>query len=246
MEIGFRVREFVRPLFNSESRRAAISVVGEAGVGQRVEAPGGRADTAPKFAGRPSLAVAVRRAPERGSCPDLARLRRRKRGGAEFRAAACRRPDEQPTEKLRVANVSHMIAFQNSQGQLMEQFSPEIMTMLGVGVAIIGLVLLQGRRLDRRLDSLALRMDEQYRHLTGQMDEQYRHLTGQMNEQYRHLTGQMNEQYRHLTDQMNEQFRQMDEQFQKLSERVARVEGKFDLLETFVEHRTEPPAKAVE
>ena len=139
-----------------------------------------------------------------------------------------------------------MIAFQNSQGQLMEQFSPEIMTMLGVGVAIIGLVLLQGRRLDRRIDSLALRMDEQYRHLTGQMDEQYRHLTGQMNEQYRHLTGQMNEQYRHLTDQMNEQFRQMDEQFQKLSERVARVEGKFDLLETFVEHRTEPPAKAVE
>ena len=117
----------------------------------------------------------------------------------------------------------------------MEQFSPEIMTMLGVGVAIIGLVLLQGRRLDRRIDSLALRMDEQYRHLTGQMDEQYRHLTGQMNEQYRHLT-----------DQMNEQFRQMDEQFQKLSERVARVEGKFDLLETFVEHRTEPPAKAVE
>ena len=113
-----------------------------------------------------------------------------------------------------------MIAFQNSQGQLMEQFSPEIMTMLGVGVAIIGLVLLQGRR----LDSLALRMDEQYRHLTGQMDEQYRH----------------------LTDQMNEQFRQMDEQFQKLSERVACVEGKFDLLETFVEHRTEPPAKAVE
>ncbi len=88
----------------------------------------------------------------------------------------------------------------------MEQFSPEIITMLGVGIAIIGLVLQQGRRLDRRIDALALRMDEQYRH---------------------------------LTDQMNEQFRE-------LSERVARVEGKFDLLETFVEHRKEPPAEAAE
>ena len=110
----------------------------------------------------------------------------------------------------------------------MEWFSHEIITMLGVGIAIIGLVLLQGRRLGRRIDGLAL-----------QMDEQYRHLTGQMNEQFRHLTGQMNEQFRHLTDQMNEQF-------QKLSERAARVEDKFDLLETFVEHRKEPPAEAVE
>ena len=99
----------------------------------------------------------------------------------------------------------------------MEWFSHEIITMLGVGIAIIGLVLLQGRRLERRIDGLALQMDEQYRHLTGQM----------------------NEQFRHLTDQMNEQF-------QKLSERAARVEDKFDLLETFVGHRKEPPAEAVE
>ena len=38
----------------------------------------------------------------------------------------------------------------------------------------------------------------------------------------------------------------MNEQFQMLSERVARVEGKFDLLEAFVEHRKEPPAEAAE
>ena len=88
----------------------------------------------------------------------------------------------------------------------MEWFSHEIITMIGVGIGIIGLVLLQGRRLERRIDGLALQMDEQYRHLTGQMNEQ----------------------------------------FQKLSERAARVEDKFDLLETFVEHRKEPPAEAVE
>ena len=102
----------------------------------------------------------------------------------------------------------------------MEQFSPEIITMLGVGIAIIGLVLQQGRRLDRRIDALALRMDEQYRHLTDQMNEQFR--------------------------QMNERFRELSERFRELSERVARVEGKFDLLEAFVEHRKEPPAEAAE
>ena len=98
----------------------------------------------------------------------------------------------------------------------MEEFSPEIITMLGVGIAIVGLVLQQGRRLDRRIDALALHMNERFR---------------EMNEQFR---------------EMSEQFREMSEQFRKLSERVARVEGKFDLLETFVEHRKEPPAEAAE
>ena len=116
----------------------------------------------------------------------------------------------------------------------MEEFSPEIITMLGVGIAIIGLVLQQGRRLDRRIDALALSMDERDR----RTDDRF----GQVNEQFRHLTDQMNEQFR----QMNEQFRELSEQFRELSERVARVEGKFDLLETFVEHRKEPPAEAAE
>ena len=102
----------------------------------------------------------------------------------------------------------------------MEQLSPEIITMLGVGIAVIGLVLQQGRRLDRRIDALALHMDERDR--------------------------RTDERFRQLTDQMNEQFRQMNEQFRKLGERVARVEGKFDLLKTFVEHRKEPPAEAAE
>ncbi len=102
----------------------------------------------------------------------------------------------------------------------MEQFSSELLAILGVGIAVIGLVLQQGRRLDRRIDGLALRMDEQDR--------------------------RTDDRFRQLTDQMNEQFRQMNEQFQRLSERVARVEGKFDLLEAFVEHRKEPPAEAAE
>ena len=91
----------------------------------------------------------------------------------------------------------------------MEQLSSELIAILGVGVAIIGLVLHQGRRLDRRIDALAVHMNEQHR-------------------------------------QTNEQFRQMNEQFRILSDRVARIEGKLDLFETFVAYRNEPPTVAAE
>ncbi len=142
----------------------------------------------------------------------------------------------------------------------MEQFSSELIailgvgaTMLGGGIAVIRLVLQQGRRLDRRIDALALRMDERDRRtddqlgqLTDQTNERFRQLTDQINERFRQQNEETNERFRQLTDQMNEQFRQMNEQFRTLSERVARVEGKFDLLETFVEHRKEPPAEATE
>ena len=113
----------------------------------------------------------------------------------------------------------------------MEQFSSELIAILGVGIAIMRLVLQQGRRLDRRIDALARRMDERDR----RTDDRF----GQVNEQYRQLTEQMNEWFQQQAEQTNEQF-------QKLSERVACVEGKFELLETHVEHRKEPLLEAAE
>ena len=124
----------------------------------------------------------------------------------------------------------------------MEQFSSELIAILGVGAAVLGvgvgvagLVLQQGRRLDSRIDGLAVHVNEQYRQVT----EQHRQLIDRMNEQHRQLTEQMNEQYRQLTEQMNERFR-------NLSDRVARVEGKLDLFETVIAYRNEPPAAAAE
>ena len=58
----------------------------------------------------------------------------------------------------------------------MEQFSPELIAILGVGVAVLslgvavmGLVLHQGRRLDRRIDALAVHMNEQIRQTNEQI-----------------------------------------------------------------------------
>ena len=194
-------------------------------------------------------------------------------------------PDGQPTGGLRGANLSHTFVFPKSRGRFTGQFSSELIailgvgaTTLGVGIAIMRLVLQQGGR----IDALALRMDErdrrtddrfgqvneQYRQLTEHMNERFQQLTertddrfGQANEQYRQLTEHMNERFQQQADQTNERFRQltehmnerfqqqadqMNEQFRKLSERVARVEGKFELLETLVEHRKEPLVEAAE
>ena len=84
----------------------------------------------------------------------------------------------------------------------MEQLSSELIAILGVGVAVIGLVLHKGHRLDRRIGALAVHM--------------------------------------------NEQHRQTNEQFRILSDRVARIEGKLDLFETFIAYRNEPPTVAAE
>ena len=117
----------------------------------------------------------------------------------------------------------------------MEQFSPEIIAILAVGVVIAGLVLQQGCRLDRRIDTLSLRMDEQDR----RTDDRFRQTHEQMNDRFRQMNEQINEQFRQMNEQINEQFR-------NLSDRVARVEGKLDLLESFITRRNEPPVMPVE
>ena len=73
----------------------------------------------------------------------------------------------------------------------MGQFSSELIAILGVGVAVLSvgvavasLVLRQGRRLDSRIDALAVHMTKQYRQLT----EQHGQLTEQMNERFQHLS----------------------------------------------------------
>ena len=120
----------------------------------------------------------------------------------------------------------------------MEQYSPEIIAILAVGVAIAGLILQQGRRLDSRIDALTVRTDDRFRRMAEQMTEQHRQLTEQMNERFR----EMNERFR----EMNDRFQNLSDRFQDLSDRVARIEGKLDLLETFVTHRNESPAEAAE
>ena len=49
-----------------------------------------------------------------------------------------------------------------------------------------------------------------------------------------------------LTEHMNERFQRVDEQLRHLGERVARLEGKIDLIEGFIARRNEPPGAAAE
>ena len=54
----------------------------------------------------------------------------------------------------------------------MDNFPAEIIAILAVGIALAGLILQQGRRLDRRIDALTLQVNEQF----NQVNEQIRSL----------------------------------------------------------------------
>lgn len=49
-----------------------------------------------------------------------------------------------------------------------------------------------------------------------------------------------------LTEHMNERFQKVDEQLRYLGERVARLEGRIDLIEGFIARRNEPPGAPAE
>ena len=98
----------------------------------------------------------------------------------------------------------------------MDMFSPELVGIIAVGVALAALVLRQGARLDRRIDLLAAHMDERFQ----RMDERFQ--------------------------RMEERFQRVEAQLRDLGERVARLEGKIDLIEGFIARRNEPSGAAAE
>ena len=95
-------------------------------------------------------------------------------------------------------------------------FSPELVGIIAVGVALAALVLRQGARLDRRIDLLAAHMDERFQ----RMEERFQ--------------------------RMEERFQRVEAQLRDLGERVARLEGKIDLIEGFIARRNEPSSTAAE
>lgn len=60
----------------------------------------------------------------------------------------------------------------------MDTFSPELVGILAVGIALAALVLRQGARLDRRIDLLTAHMDQQ----SQRIDEQFRMIDAQLRE----------------------------------------------------------------
>ena len=107
--------------------------------------------------------------------------------------------------------------------ELMDTFSPELVGILAVGVALAALVLRQGARLDRRIDLLAAHMNERFQ----RVDEQFQRIDERF-------------------QRVDERFQRIEEQLRDLGERVARLEGKIDLIEGFIARRNEPSGAAAE
>ena len=112
----------------------------------------------------------------------------------------------------------------------MDTFSPELVGIIAVGVALAALVLRQGARLDRRIDLLAAHMNERFQ----RVDEQFQ----RVDERFQRVDERF--------QRIEERFQRIEAQLRDLGERVARLEGKIDLIEGFIARRNEPSGAAAE
>ena len=94
--------------------------------------------------------------------------------------------------------------------------SPELIAILGVGIALAG-ILLKGQQ------SLGARIDEVNRNLSARMDR---------------IEARM--------DRIEARMDGIEGQLRELGERLARLEGKVDFLEAYISGRNERPAPAAE
>ena len=127
-----------------------------------------------------------------------------------------------------------------------ESMSPEIITMLGVGVAIVAFLwrTMTGmeQRLDKRFDRLESKVDalaKDHANLAGELTE----LRGSVAKQTTEFRGSVAEEIaglrRDVAEQITELRESLAEEMAELRERMARLEG---LFEGFI--RREPPAEA--
>ena len=105
----------------------------------------------------------------------------------------------------------------------MDAFSPELIGILAIGATLAALVLRQGARLDRRIDLLTEHMNERFQ----RVDERFQ----RVDERFQTIDGQL---------------QKIAEQIRDPGERVARLEGKIDLIEGFIARRNEPPGAPAE
>ena len=109
-------------------------------------------------------------------------------------------------------------------------FSPELVGILAVGVALAGLVLRQGARLDRRIDLLTAHMNERFQ----RVDERFQRVEERLQRVEERL------------QRVEERLQRIEAQLRDLGERVARLEGKIDLIEGFIVRGNEPSSAAAE
>ena len=101
--------------------------------------------------------------------------------------------------------------------------SPELIAILGVGIALAG-ILLKGQQ------SLGARIEEVNRNLGARMDR----IEARMDR----IEARM--------DRIEARMDGIEGQLRELGERLARLEGKVDFLEAYISGRNERPAPAAE
>ena len=140
--------------------------------------------------------------------------------------------------------------------------SPEMITIIGVGIALLAaqlsvagllvtLMIQSEKRNIQRIDRLEDRMNRQFEQMQGEMNRRFEQMQGEMNRQFEQMQGEMNRRFDRLEDQTNQRFEQMqgemnrrfdgqDERVRGLEQGQARLSGQFSELKDFLSHQSGP------
>ena len=129
--------------------------------------------------------------------------------------------------------------------------SPEMITIIGVGVALLAaqlsvagllvtLMIQSEKRNIQRIDRLEDRMNRQFEQMQGEMNRRFEQMQGEMNRRFDRLEDQTNQRFEQMQGEMNRRFDGQDERVRGLEQGQARLSGQFSELKDFLSHQSGP------
>ena len=129
--------------------------------------------------------------------------------------------------------------------------SPEMITIIGVGVALLAaqlsvagllvtLMIQSEKRNIQRIDRLEDRMNRQFEQMQGEMNRRFEQMQGEMNRRFDRMEEQTNYRFDRMQTETNRRFDAQDERLRGLEQGQARLSGQFSELKDFLSHQSGP------
>ena len=129
--------------------------------------------------------------------------------------------------------------------------SPEMITIIGVGVVLLAaqlsvagllvtLMIQSEKRNIQRIDRLEDRMNRQFEQMQGEMNRRFEQMQGEMNRRFDRMEEQTNYRFDRMQTETNRRFDAQDERVRGLEQGQARLSGQFSELKDFLSHQSGP------
>ena len=118
--------------------------------------------------------------------------------------------------------------------------SPEMITIIGVGVALLAAQLSVAGLLVTLMIQSEKRNIQRIDRLEDRMNRQFEQMQGEMNRRFDRLEDQTNQRFEQMQGEMNRRFDGQDERVRGLEQGQARLSGQFSELKDFLSHQSGP------